>query len=45
VETPVTEATFKTALAEHGESCPIGDLRLIGQEDHRKRYVVEYLCG
>jgi hypothetical protein len=26
-------------------SCPIGQIRLVGQEDHLKRYVVEYTCA
>jgi hypothetical protein len=45
VETPVTMDTFKSALAQHGVSCTIDQIRMIGQEDHRKRYVVEYLCA
>jgi hypothetical protein len=44
VEAPVTTETFKSALAQHGVSCKIDQLRLIGQEDNRKRYVVEYRC-
>jgi hypothetical protein len=44
VEVPVTTETFKSALAQHGVSCKIDQLRLIGQEDNRKRYVVEYRC-
>jgi hypothetical protein len=44
-ETPVTLDTFKSALAQHGVSCSIGRIRLIGQEDHLKRYVVEYVCA
>ena len=43
-ETPVTLETFKGALADHGVSCTIGQIRLVGQEDHLKRYVVEYRC-
>jgi hypothetical protein len=45
VETPMTMETFKSALAQHGVSCQIGQIRLIGQEDNRKRYVVEYRCA
>jgi hypothetical protein len=43
-EVPVTLQTFKEALAQNGVSCNIGQIRLVGQEDHLKRYVVEYLC-
>jgi hypothetical protein len=35
--------TLKEALAQH-LTCKIGPVRLIGQEDHLKRYVVEYRC-
>jgi hypothetical protein len=45
VETPVTLETFKGALAQHGVSCKIDQIRMIGQEDNRKRYVVEYRCA
>jgi hypothetical protein len=45
VETPVTLETFKVALAQHGVSCKVDPLRMIGQEDHLKRYVVEYRCA
>jgi hypothetical protein len=45
IETPVTLETFKGALAQNGVSCKIGQIRLIGQEDHLKRYVVEYRCA
>ncbi len=45
VETPVTLDTLKSALAQHGVACPIDQIRMIGQEDHQKRYVVEYLCA
>jgi hypothetical protein len=44
-EAPVTLDTFKAALKERGEPCSIDQIRSIGQEDHRKRYVVEYLCA
>jgi len=43
-EIPVTLQTFKEALAQNGVSCNIGQIRLVGQEDHLKRYVVEYQC-
>src|SRR5277367_4132346 len=33
-EVPVTEQTFKEALAKNGVSCNIGQIRLVGQEDH-----------
>ena len=39
----VTLDTLKQALAQH-LSCKVGPVRLIGQEDHLKRYVVEYRC-
>ena len=45
VEKPVTLDTFKEALAQHSVTCGTDQLRMIGQEDHRKRYVVEYRCG
>ena len=45
VEVPVTLQTFKEALAHNGVTCDIGKIRLIGQEDHLKRYVVEYVCA
>jgi len=45
VEAPVTLQTFKEALARNGVACDIGQIRLIGQEDHLKRYVVEYICA
>jgi hypothetical protein len=44
-EAPVTTQTFKDALAHNGVTCPIGQIRLVGQEEHLKRYVVEYLCA
>lgn len=40
----VTMDTLKAGLVKNGVSCSIGPMRLIGQEDHRKRYVVEYRC-
>jgi hypothetical protein len=45
VEAPVTMQTFKEALAHFGVTCNISQIRLIGQEDHLKRYAVEYLCA
>jgi hypothetical protein len=45
IEVPVTMETFKEALAHNGVTCAIGQIRLIGQEDHLKRYVVEYACA
>jgi hypothetical protein len=45
VEIPVTLETFKSALAQHGVSCNIAQIRMIGQETHLKRYVVEYRCA
>jgi len=45
IETPVTLETFKGALAQHGVSCNIAQIRMIGQEEHLKRYVVEYRCA
>ncbi len=45
IDLPVTLDTFKGVLAQHGVSCNIGPIRLIGQEDHLKRYVVEYRCA
>ncbi|MGB6310000.1 MAG: hypothetical protein WBF89_19615 [Steroidobacteraceae bacterium] len=45
IEAPVTLDTLKGALAEHGVSCNVQQIRLIGQEDHLKRYVVEYRCA
>jgi len=45
VEAPVTLQTFKEALAQNGVACNIDQIRLVGQEDHLKRYVVEYRCA
>jgi hypothetical protein len=45
VEVPVMLQTLKEALARNGVACDIGQIRLIGQEDHLKRYVVEYMCA
>jgi hypothetical protein len=45
IEIPVTLETFKGALAQHGVSCAVARIRMIGQEEHLKRYVVEYQCA
>jgi hypothetical protein len=45
VEAPVTLQTFKDALGRNGVTCTVGQIRLIGQEENLKRYVVEYLCA
>ena len=45
IEAPVTLQTFKEVLAKNAVTCNIGQIRLIGQEDHLKRYVVEYRCA
>lgn len=37
--------TFKEALAHHGVTCSVDRIRQIGQEQMRKRYVVEYACA
>lgn len=42
---PVTMDSFKAALAQHGVSCKIEQIQLVGQEEQRKRYVVEYRCA
>jgi hypothetical protein len=44
-DAPVTLETLKVALGRNGVSCRIEQVRLIGQEDHLKRYVVEYRCA
>jgi len=36
--------TFIDALDQHGVTCPVDKIRVVGQEDTRKRYVVEYRC-
>ena len=43
-ENEPTLDTLKAALAQH-VSCKIDPLRLVGQEEHLKRYVVEYHCA
>ena len=45
VKTPMTLDTFKEALAHNGVSCKIDEIRLVGREEVRKRYVVEYRCA
>ncbi|HEY2780415.1 MAG TPA: hypothetical protein VGI90_06565 [Steroidobacteraceae bacterium] len=45
VEAQVTAETLKDALAHNGVACSIAQIRVIGQEEHLKRYVVEYLCA
>jgi hypothetical protein len=45
VDAAVTTQTFKEALSHNGVTCPVGQIHLIGQEEHLKRYVVEYLCA
>jgi uncharacterized Zn-binding protein involved in type VI secretion len=37
--------TFKEALARNGVTCNIERIRQIGQEQVRKRYVIEYACA
>ena len=44
VKAAITLDTFKAALAQNGVSCKIDRIQLVGQEQVRKRYVVEYLC-
>ena len=43
-ETEVSLDTLKEALGQH-LSCKIDPIRLVGQEEHLKRYVVEYHCA
>jgi len=46
VEKPkVTMQTIRDALAQNGVTCPIDKIRVVGQEDTLKRYVVEYRCA
>jgi hypothetical protein len=45
VEAAVTAATLKEGLAHNGVTCSVDQIRMIGQEEHLKRYVVEYLCS
>jgi len=43
-QTEVSLDTLKEALGQH-LSCKIEPIRLVGQEEHLKRYVVEYHCA
>lgn len=46
VERPVVDMqALRDALAQNGVTCPIDKMRVVGQEDTRKRYVVEYRCA
>ena len=45
VKAAITLDTFKAALAQNGVSCKIDQIQLVGQEEVRKRYVVEYRCA
>ena len=45
VEEPITLDTLRAGLAQHGVSCKINQIQLVGQEEQRKRYVVEYRCA
>ena len=45
IEAPITLDTLKVALAEHGIACKIDHIQLVGQEEKRRRYVVEYRCA
>ena len=42
---PTTLESLKAGLGKNAPSCNVEQTRLIGQEDHRKRYVLEYLCA
>jgi hypothetical protein len=44
-EAPLALDDFRAALARNGESCRVEQLRLVGQEEKRRRYVVEYRCA
>ena len=44
VAEPVTLETFKDALAKNGVKCSVAQIRLVGQESTRQRYVVEVQC-
>jgi hypothetical protein len=41
----LTLQTFKDALAQHSVACNASNERVIGQENVRKRYVVEFACA
>jgi hypothetical protein len=45
VHVPTTLESLKSALVQNETACNVEQTRLIGQEDHRKRYVLEYLCA
>jgi len=45
VDAQVTTETLKDVLARNGVNCSIAQFRVVGQEQHLKRYVVEYLCA
>jgi hypothetical protein len=40
----LTVQTFKDALAQHGVQCEATNVRVAGQENVKKRYVVEFQC-
>ncbi|HZF15954.1 MAG TPA: hypothetical protein VE046_08455 [Steroidobacteraceae bacterium] len=44
VSQPLTMQTFRDALTAHGVKCESTRSRVIGQENIRKRYVVEFDC-
>jgi hypothetical protein len=41
----LTLQTFKDALAQHGVACQASNERVVGQENQKKRYVVEFTCA
>jgi len=41
----LTLQTFKDALAQHGVACQPSNERVVGQENQKKRYVVEFVCA
>jgi hypothetical protein len=45
VQAPMSMDTFKIALAKNGVTCAIDQIRMVGQEDNRKRFVIEYRCA
>ena len=45
IHVPTTLESLKAALGKNVVACNVEQTRLIGQEDHRKRYVLEYLCA
>jgi len=44
VSAPVTMQTLRDALKQHGVDCEAAQLRLVGRESVRRRYVVEVQC-